>query len=141
MPTIVVDTVVFVRALINPGGLWGRLIFGHTSRYRLIVSEQVVSEIIEVLERADIVRKFAPRPGMDYSQVLDIIGAADVVTIHRLPAVSRDPKDDKFLATARAAQADYLVTEDQDLLVLGEYGGTRIVTARDFLEILGEHDS
>ena len=136
MPRIVLDTVVFVRALINPGGLWGSLIFGHTLRYRLIVSEHVVSEVVEVLERADIVRKFAPRSGMDYSRVLDILGAAEVVALHELPAVSRDPKDDKFLATARAAQADYLVSEDRDLLVLGEDEGTRIVTARDFLEIL-----
>jgi predicted nucleic acid-binding protein len=33
-------------------------------------------------------------------------------------------------------KADYLVSGDQDLLVLGEYEGTRVVTPRQFLAIL-----
>jgi predicted nucleic acid-binding protein len=45
-------------------------------------------------------------------------------------------KDDKFLATAYTAKADYLVTEDNDLLVLEEYKGIKIITAENFLEIL-----
>ena len=48
----------------------------------------------------------------------------------------RDPKDDKFLATCLAAGADYLVSEDDDLLVLGEHAGTRILDAKAFLAIL-----
>jgi predicted nucleic acid-binding protein len=50
--------------------------------------------------------------------------------------MARDPKDDKFLATAKAVAADYLVSEDEDLLVLEEYEGTRIVNAAAFLRIL-----
>ena len=50
-----------------------------------------------------------------------------------LPAMSRDAKDDKVLAVAQVAGADYLVSEDQDLLTLVEYEGTRIVDARTFL--------
>ena len=37
------------------------------------------------------------------------------------PQVSRDPKDDKFLATAVASEADYVVSEDRDLLDLGAH--------------------
>jgi len=45
-------------------------------------------------------------------------------------------KDDIFLVAAAAAHADYLVSEDNDLLVLGEYAGVRIVDAATFLAIL-----
>ena len=41
-----------------------------------------------------------------------------------------------FLATAEAGRVDYLVTEDQDLLVLGEYEGIRIDDAVTFLAML-----
>ncbi|MGH2534243.1 MAG: putative toxin-antitoxin system toxin component, PIN family [Thermomicrobiales bacterium] len=54
------------------------------------------------------------------------------------PPISRDPNDDKFLATALAAHADFLVTEDNDLLVLGDYQGVRIVDARTFLSLLAD---
>ena len=53
-----------------------------------------------------------------------------------IPAVTRDPKDDYLLAYALVGQADYLVTGDRDLLVLGQVEHTRIVTARDFVEVI-----
>ena len=69
--------------------------------------------------------------------VLNLLASADIVEINAIQSVSRDVKDDKFLATAHAAKADYLVTEDQDLLVLEEYKGVKIITAERFLEIIG----
>ncbi len=48
---IVVDTVVFVRALINPYGRWGRLVFEHADRHNLVLSEPITREVLEVLHR------------------------------------------------------------------------------------------
>lgn len=45
-----------------------------------------------------------------------------------------DPDDDKFLALAEAADADYLITGDAALLELGCLGRTRIVTVAEFLD-------
>ena len=39
-----------------------------------------------------------------------------------------------FLELALAGKADYLITGDDDLLVLGEFQGTKIVTPAEFLE-------
>jgi putative PIN family toxin of toxin-antitoxin system len=51
--------------------------------------------------------------------------------------VSSDPDDDKFLATAVAGLADYLVTGDVgDLLSLREYKGVKIVSPREFVSSL-----
>jgi predicted nucleic acid-binding protein len=52
--------------------------------------------------------------------------------------VADDEEDDLVLGTAVAANADVLVTGDPGLLRIGEYRGVRIVTAREFLDILGE---
>jgi len=46
---------------------------------------------------------------------------------------SRDPEDDKFLAAALEAQADYIVTGDKDLLDLKAYKNVRIATPARFL--------
>ena len=138
MRRAVFDTVIFVRALINPHGAWGRLVFQHGAAYTLIVSPPVVAEILEVLHRPELTRRFRTLLGLDLARVIEILDRAEVVEIDEVPAVSRDPKDDKFLATAAAAQADFLVTEDNDLLVLDPYEGCRIVTAGRFLAAL-EH--
>ena len=46
--------------------------------------------------------------------------------------VCRDSDDDNILGCVVAANADYLVTGDTDLLVIGHFDGVKIVTPRDF---------
>jgi predicted nucleic acid-binding protein len=50
-----------------------------------------------------------------------------------IEGVCRDPADDVILATAIAAKAAWLVTGDQDLLVLEAYEGIAIVSPRQML--------
>ncbi len=139
MPKVVFDTVVFVRSLINPHGLWGQLVFARAREYRLIVSKPVVQEVTEVLRRPELTRKYRSVATRDLRAILSLFSYAEAVEIGEdLPRVCRDPNDDKFLATARAANARYLVSEDEDLLELTEYEGTKIVDAATFLQILDE---
>lgn len=136
MLKIVIDTVVFVRSLINPHGRCGKIVFSHNKTYQLFISEPVVAEILEVLHRPELTTKFRTLKKMDFSSIMEILGQAPAVEIPTIPAVSRDPKDNKFVATAVEAKADYLVTEDNDLLDLKEYQGIKIINALTFLQIL-----
>ncbi len=52
--------------------------------------------------------------------------------------VCRDADDDRILECCLECNADYLVTGDRDLLVLGEFRGTGIVDAGAFLRIYEE---
>ena len=61
---------------------------------------------------------------------------ADRFELDEIPAVCRDPNDDKILATAFAGGADFIATEDKDLLDMIEYKGVRIVTRLVLLSIL-----
>ncbi len=45
----------------------------------------------------------------------------------------RDPRDNKFLELAVAANADCIVTGDKDLLVLNPFRGIKIISPADFL--------
>jgi predicted nucleic acid-binding protein len=56
----------------------------------------------------------------------------------RIMGVCRDPNDDKYIECAIAAGAGYIISGDRDLLVLKEYGGVKIVNARDYLNIVEE---
>jgi len=50
--------------------------------------------------------------------------------------VVRDSTDDKIVACALAADADYIVTRDKDLLSLEEHEGIRMITPERFLHLL-----
>ncbi|MEI6728554.1 MAG: putative toxin-antitoxin system toxin component, PIN family [bacterium] len=49
--------------------------------------------------------------------------------------ICRDPHDNMFLELALFVKADYLVTGDNDLLVIKEFQGTKILKPSQFLEI------
>ncbi len=52
--------------------------------------------------------------------------------------VCRDKSDDVVLATGLAGKADVIVTGNNDLLVLKKFRGIRVLSPRQFLELLGE---
>ena len=55
-----------------------------------------------------------------------------------LKPISRDPKDDYLLYFSDQYKIHYLVTGDKDLLVLGQYKNTRILTFSNFIKELEE---
>lgn len=134
----VFDSVIFVRALINPLGQWGQLIFERADEYELIVSPEIVAEYLDVVRRPELVRKYRTAANRNLEDVLDLIAVARIVQPLQVPEICRDPADDKFLAAALTASAEIIVTEDVDLLVLGSYEGIDICTAREFLRLLTE---
>ncbi len=97
----------------------------------------------------DEIRKTASKPRLAIrirpDDLLNLIALIEQQGILVEPAlvvpVSRDPKDDVFLACALASRSDYLVSGDEDLLVLDEYRGTKIVTVSQFLEILSDYNA
>jgi putative PIN family toxin of toxin-antitoxin system len=58
--------------------------------------------------------------------------SAELVDVHSVVEVCRDPKDNFLLALVKDGNADYLITGDDDLLVLETFEKTKIVTLTDF---------
>lgn len=56
--------------------------------------------------------------------------------LEEIPPHTRDPKDDYLVAYGIVNEADFLVTGDADLLVLGRVGTLQIVRPSDFVSIL-----
>jgi putative PIN family toxin of toxin-antitoxin system len=130
---VVLDTVVFVRALINPHSRSGRILSDYSNRFTLLVSKPIVQELLDVLQRPELKRKFKSLGRVSIRQVIDQVTQAQFVEIGDVPSVVRDPKDDIFVATAVAGQADCIVSEDHDLLDLKTVSGIPIIDTEDFL--------
>lgn len=101
----------------------------------LVWSNQLREELEEVLTRR---HKIGPATQAALSAYAEL---CEFVKPHPLPKrVCRDKNDDAVLATAVAGKADVIVTGDDDLLVLKTYQSIRIVTPRQFLELLDQED-
>jgi uncharacterized protein len=106
------------RALLNASSPCGRLVFEHLEELRLFSSPATLSELVAVLNRPELARKSARFSELEIGRLLALAGRATVIEPEVSVSFERDPKDAKFLELAIAAQADYLVTEDRDLLSL-----------------------
>ena len=134
---VVLDTVIFVRALINPRGRWGRLLFDLSDGYVIVLSPEIIKEILAVFYRANLRERFpamAEPPRLE--RVLRILEQAEVVEPVERVSVCRDPNDDKFFECALAGKADCIVSEDRDILAVGEHRGVKTVTAEEFMALL-----
>ena len=70
--------------------------------------EPIVKEILEVLKRPELTSKFHTLKKMDFNKILKILSHAQAVEIPNVPNVSRDPKDNIFIATVIEAEIDFL---------------------------------
>ena len=59
-----------------------------------------------------------------------------IVSPSKIDKICRDPFDDYVLAAAIAGKADYLITADKDLLVLGKHDKVAIVTSNEFATVM-----
>ncbi|MEW5986442.1 MAG: putative toxin-antitoxin system toxin component, PIN family [Chloroflexota bacterium] len=132
----VLDTNVFLRALINPHSYCGRLLTEFVDQYELVLSPAIIREVLEVLQRPRLLAKLPQITQIDVVRLITLFEGAHVIDPPEVPSVSRDPKDDMFLACARLANANYLITEDKDLLVLAAYETTQICRPSLFIEHL-----
>ena len=102
--------------------------------FRWLVTREILAEYTNVLRR--------PKFGLDEETLkrwteLHALRTVNVGSPPSAPDFPRDPKDAPFLAAALAAQADFLITCDKDLLEAKDIVATRIVTVAEFSNEFG----
>jgi putative PIN family toxin of toxin-antitoxin system len=133
---VVLDTIVFVRALMNARSFSGRILSEFAPHFTLLVSKETAQELLEVIRRPELTRKYKKLATIRIESVIELVAQAELVALAEIPQVVRDVKDDIFVATAQIGNASYLVTEDKDLLELTDEFDFEIVNTKRFIEIL-----
>ncbi|MBB5058485.1 putative PIN family toxin of toxin-antitoxin system [Granulicella aggregans] len=127
---VVIDTNVWISGLHFRGGSPSRALDLASERDTIAISDDLEAEIFRIL-----ITKFH-WPARRVRQALDVAMKRSIrcVLQHNVH-VCRDPKDNMFLECATLARADVLVTGDNDLLSLGSYLETRILTPSEYLDL------
>jgi len=122
----VLDTNVLVSALLFSGAM-GHIVSSWKARKFLpVFSHDTFDEFRRVLAYP----KFSLTPReIDALLQDEVLPFCEVVDIEdEISGVCRDRADDKFLSCAVAAKADYIVSGDKDLLILGNFRNIPIIT-------------
>ena len=130
---VFLDTNIIVSAFTTRGlcaDLFREILAVHT----LVISEQILAETQEVLTR---------RFKVPEETVVEIIALLEKQERASLPAsmpeiVIRDPDDLAVVAAAIESKAEYLVSGDKDIISLVPLNKIRVVTPREFWEVISK---
>ena len=125
----VFDTNVLIAAIITEGICSKILRRARAGEVSLVSCPFITMELRRTLSK-----KFRLSHDELSSAMDPISDAISQVIEHSLKVkdLCRDADDDNIIACAAAANADYLVTGDSDLLEIKKFQGIQIVTPRDF---------
>ncbi|MBS3968885.1 MAG: putative toxin-antitoxin system toxin component, PIN family [Clostridia bacterium] len=135
---IVIDTNIFISAYL--GSKKAKFLIKEilNDEYILIMSDEQLSEVKEVLLRPKFSKYILPGEVEELVSLLSLKVAIPVVydTINDC----RDEKDNMILEEAVYGNAQYIITGDEDLLVLNPYRWIKIVKLNDFLKEMYQLD-
>lgn len=105
--------------------------------FTLVVAELTLTELSRrVQSKPYLVDRISIATLNQFVASLRVIAEVYPLPSDPLPRVVRDPRDDYLLAPAVLEQVDYLISGDNDLLDLGTFQGVRMVSPREFVDIL-----
>jgi len=130
---LVFDTNVIVSADLFEDSVPGQALSLALDLGTLLLSEALIEELRAVLSRPRFDR-YATRAERE-EFLRDLICEAATIAITQQIQACRDANDDKILELAVNGEAEYIVTGDDDLLVMNPFRGINIVTPAEFLMV------
>ena len=130
---IIIDTNLWISFLITND--FNKLDqFLDSEKYQIVFSEELFNEFLEVVHREKFNRYFND---LNIKYLIEIINDKVLfVNVFSVVDVCRDVKDNFLLSLAIDGEVDYLITGDNDLLILMHYQKTSILTINDFISTL-----
>ncbi|GHV90094.1 hypothetical protein AGMMS50268_05970 [Spirochaetia bacterium] len=130
---VVIDVNIFVSSFLwegNPKKVVERAIEGIDELY---ITQEILEQISEVLNRP----KFnADKESVKYYMKLIEEMANELISGIKTQNGSRDVDDNIILECGITGNVDYIITGDDDLLVLKEFNGIKIVTPKEYKEAI-----
>src|SRR3954468_7962192 len=122
---------------VNPQSTPGQIIRDwQADRFEVIVSDHLLAEVHRTLQKPYFQARLTSAEIDRFERTL-MTDATHIEITVTVEGVAKHAEDDLILATAVSAQADYLITGDGPLIrAVPTYEGVRLVTPRQFLEIL-----
>jgi putative PIN family toxin of toxin-antitoxin system len=140
MITAILDANVLVSAMLTPKGHPAEILREwRGGTFDLVISLSLLKEIQRVISYPKINKRLT-QSNLEANEFLLGLAQFSIMVYEepQIDVIKEDPSDNKYLACAQRGEVDFVVSGDQHLLKLQNYKGTRIVTPKEFLNILRE---
>ena len=128
---VILDTNVIIAAFATRG-LCSAVLELCIDRFEVFLSEQILKEIsVHLVDKIKL-------PSAKWQSIINFLKENCSVSPidNKVNSSCRDENDIHVLGLAQHSSADYIITGDKDLLVLIRHDNTKIITPREFWEIV-----
>jgi len=132
----VIDTNVFISGIFGKDSLSAKLQdLWINQEFELATSIKILKEISRVLQYPKIKDHFKPKDET-IRRFFRLVFRKAIITkdLYATDRITDDPSDNKFLACALEAKADYIVSGDRHLRDLKQFHGVKIIDVKAFME-------
>jgi len=135
MKRIVLDTNIWLSALFWEGSSRRIIDIAEKGNIEILVSREIIIEIVEVLQREAKFQKFLDaRKEKIQNLARSILKLSKLVkTNSKIEAVKEDKDDNKFLECAVDGNADFILSYDNHLLNIRKFNDIQIIKPEEFL--------
>lgn len=130
---LVFDTNIIISALLFDGSKPSKAFDIGINQGVLLFSLSTLAELEEVLWRNKFDRYISYEERKQF--LTGLILQSTPIEINETISECRDPKDNKFLELAVCGKANFIISGDEDLLVLNPFRNIQIITPDSFLKI------
>ncbi len=129
----VIDTNIFISAILFGGELDKLIELWKSKRFVFLLSKEMLEEYIKVLSydkfklSEEMVKRIIYEELLPYTKIIKVRKKINII--------KEDPSDNIFLECAEEGRADYLISGDKHLLQLGQYKAIKILTSREFIKL------
>ena len=130
---VVLDSNIFVSSFFwkgNPRNVFDRVTNGQDE---LFITDEILEEITTVLSREKF--NLSVKEVEDYVNIIESY-SIKIICKNDAEDISRDKDDNKILQCGIEGNVDFIVTGDDDLLILEKYMNIKIVKPKEYLDIL-----
>jgi len=127
---IILDSNVIIAAFAGRG-LFHSIFELCLDRYTVVISDHILSEVHKNL------CKKLRMPKQKADRIVSFLNEFCIIEDYDKlkKKICRDKDDDEILGLAKSSEAQYIISGDQDMLILEQFEITKIVSPRQFWEI------
>jgi putative PIN family toxin of toxin-antitoxin system len=134
---VVLDTNIWLSAIFWKGEADKLIKSCLNKKIELIITEEILDEIIEVLNKESKFQKYIKKRKQSIEDLVrTILSIATLIkTQSKIDLIKKHPKDNMILEAALDGKVDYIVSYDKHILNMLEFREIRILDPREFLRL------
>lgn len=135
---VVLDTNIWLSAIFWKGEASKIIENCERNNILIIITEQILSEILDVLNKGEKFQKFINSRNQEIEDLIRTILKIAILKESKikLEIVKEDPKDNIILEAALAGKVDYIISYDKHILNMLEFRRIKILNPKGFLKLI-----